>query len=114
MSIEHAPAHDGEHAAAAHAHPGPKRYAVIGLILAIITMAEVIAYTQSSIKPLLVPILLVMSAAKFILVVGFFMHLRFDNPLFTAVFGFGLLVAGSVITALMFLFGQYPFPNHAG
>ena len=42
------------------------------------------------------------------------MHLRFDHPLFSGVFGFGLLVAASVITALMFLFGQYPLPLHAG
>ena len=57
-------------------------------------------------------ILLVLSAVKFATVVGFFMHLRFDNPLFLAVFGFGLAVAGSVITAFMFLFGQYPQPPH--
>ena len=55
---------------------------------------------------------LVLSAVKFATVVGFFMHLRFDNPLFLAVFGFGLAVAGSVITAFMFLFGQYPQPPH--
>jgi hypothetical protein len=47
-------------------------------------------------------------------VVGFYMHLRFDHPLFTGVFGFGLAVGASVITALMFLFGQYPHPLHHG
>jgi len=41
-------------------------------------------------------------------VVGFYMHLKFDHPLFTGVFGFGLMVGGSVITALIFLFAQYP------
>ena len=56
--------------------------------------------------------MLALSAAKFVLVVGFYMHLRFDHPLFTGVFGFGLAVAASVITALLFLFGQYPLPIH--
>jgi cytochrome c oxidase subunit 4 len=110
--------HDLVHGADAqeleHAHPGAKTYVLIGLVLAIITLAEVWAYTQPSIRPILVPVLLVLSASKFVLVVGFYMHLRFDHPLFTGVFGFGLAVAGSVITALMFLFGQYPVPIHHG
>jgi cytochrome c oxidase subunit 4 len=87
---------------------------VVGAILATITMIEVWAYTQESIRPMLVPILLGLSAAKFVLVVGFYMHLRFDHPLFTGVFGFGLAVAASVITAVMFLFGQYGLPAHHG
>jgi hypothetical protein len=69
-------------------------------------------YTQESVRAFLVPLLLVLSAAKFATVVGFYMHLKFDHPLFLGVFGFGLLVAASVITALMFLFGQYPLPHH--
>jgi cytochrome c oxidase subunit 4 len=106
----HAP--HGEEHAMEHAHPGAKTYTIVGVILAIITLLEVWAYTQESIRPVLVPILLVLSASKFAMVVGFYMHLRFDHPLFTGVFGFGLLVAASVITALMFLFGQYPLPIH--
>ena len=75
-------------------------------------MLEVWVYNIEAIRPFLVIILLPLSAAKFAIAVGFYMHLRFDNPLFTGVFGFGLLVAASVITALMFLFGQYPLPIH--
>jgi cytochrome c oxidase subunit IV len=93
-----------------HSHPGAKTYIIIGVVLAIITGVEVWAYTLETLRPVLVPILLTLSAAKFVLVVGFYMHLRFDHPLFTGVFGFGLVVAASVITALMFLFGQYPLP----
>jgi cytochrome c oxidase subunit 4 len=114
MSTEHV-AHD-PHAEGGHdlehAHPGAKTYVAIGVVLAIITLTEVWAYNQGFIRPYLVPVLLVLSAAKFALVVGFYMHLRFDHPLFTGVFGFGLGVAGSVITALMFLFGQYALPHH--
>jgi len=110
---EHDLAHDDEHALE-HAHPGAKTYTIVGLILAVITLAEVFFYTQESVRAFLVPLLLVLSATKFVLVVGFYMHLRFDHPLFTGVFGFGLMVAGSIITALMFLFGQYPRPPYGG
>jgi len=112
----HASGHGGGHEehAAEHGHPGAKTYTIIGVILAVITLAEVFFYTQEAVRAFLVPLLLLLSAAKFAIVVGFYMHLRFDNPLFTAVFGFGLVVAASVITALMFLFGQYPLPQHIG
>src|SRR5919197_468914 len=112
MSTEHHLAHEAGRHELEHAHPGARTYTLVGVVLAVITMTEVWAYTQEFLRPVLVPILLVLSAAKFILVVGFYMHLRFDAPLFTGVFGFGLAVAGSVITALLFLFGQYPFPIH--
>lgn len=110
----HLPAAHGDEHAVEHAHPGARTYVIVGVILAIITMTEVWAYTQSSIKPILVPLLLILSASKFAMVVGFYMHLRYDHPLFLGVFGFGLLVAGSIITALMFLVGQYPLPTHVG
>jgi len=103
--------HGAEHAGLEQAHPGPRTYVLVGVVLAIITGVEVFAYTQESVRPILVPILLVLSATKFVLVVGFYMHLKFDHPLLTGVFGFGLAVAGSVITALLFLFHQYPLPH---
>jgi cytochrome c oxidase subunit 4 len=113
-ATEHHLGHEapGHHEAAEHAHPGPKTYTIIGVVLAVITLAEVHFYTNEAVRPILVPILLILSACKFVLVVGFYMHLKFDHPLLTGVFGFGLAVAGSVITALMFLFGQYPLPHH--
>ena len=97
-----------------HAHPGARTYTLVGVVLAIITLLEVWAYTQEFLKPVLVPVLLVLSAIKFVTVVGFYMHLKFDHPLFTGVFGFGLAVGASVITALIFLFHQYPYPTHGG
>ena len=108
----HLTTHDVTTHDAEHAPPGPRTYVIVGVILAVITLLEVYAYTEERIRPLLVPILLILSATKFVLVVGFYMHLKFDAPLFTGVFGFGLAVGGSVITALLFLFGQYPFPIH--
>jgi cytochrome c oxidase subunit IV len=108
--MSHAAAHEHEEDEG-HGHPGPRTYVIVGVVLAVITLLEVYAYTAEAIRPILVPILLVLSATKFVLVVGFYMHLKFDAPLFTGVFGFGLMVAGSIITALLFLFGQYPLPH---
>src|SRR5437660_9901545 len=100
MSSEHHLAHEAEHEGLEHAHPKPKTYALIGLVLAIITMAEVWAYTQPSVRPILVPILLVLSACKFAMVVGAYMLLRLVHPVFLGLVGFVLSVAVRVITVL--------------
>ena len=60
-----------------------------------------------ALAPMLVPILMVMMAAKFALVVMFFMHLKFDGPLLTGVFVWGLFIATAIILALMALFGKF-------
>src|SRR5437762_695563 len=52
----------------------------------------------------LVPVLLVLSTAKFALVVMFYMHLKADSKLFTFLFGAPLLLALGVMVALLFLF----------
>ena len=110
-TTEHHLAHDAADAGLEHGHPGPRTYVIVGVVLALITVAEVWAYNQAELRPILVPLLLVLSATKFVTVVGFYMHLKFDHPLLTGIFGFGLTVGGSVITALIFLFGQYPLPH---
>src|SRR6266851_2027354 len=58
-------------------------------------------------KHLLVTLLLVFSVIKFALVVAFFMHLRYDNKVLTALFVGPLLIAMIIILALMALFGSY-------
>jgi cytochrome c oxidase subunit 4 len=52
----------------------------------------------------IVPILLTLSSIKFVLVAGFFMHLRYDRPVLTAVFAGGLAVAIVIVLALYLLF----------
>ena len=113
MSASHIPAVGAETKAEEHAHPGVGSYIRIALVLAALTVLEVFVYTQGWLGALMVPTLLGLAVAKFILVVGFYMHLRFDSVLFTFVFGFGLFIALGVVTALMFLFGHNPLPVHA-
>ncbi len=62
------------------------------MILAAITAAEV-SVTYLGIGPLLLPVLLIMMAAKFVTVVSYFMHLKFDKRIFTFMFYMGLTLA---------------------
>lgn len=69
-----------------------KQYIVIALILAIITAAEV-TLSYVDVGAIFLPALLIMMVAKFIIVVSFFMHLKFDNRIFSFMFYLGLLLA---------------------
>lgn len=76
-----------------HDHPSDKQYVMVALVLAAITLAEVLVYYVESLEGLLVPILAVMSILKFALVVLWFMHLRFDSRLFRRLFFTGVALA---------------------
>ncbi|HUQ47026.1 MAG TPA: cytochrome C oxidase subunit IV family protein [Gemmatimonadaceae bacterium] len=99
--------HDVAHAEETH-HPGWPTYWKVALILTLITVAEVWAYYIPSFvaSRAFVPLLLIMSAVKFFIVVAFYMHLKYDHKLFRALFTGPLFIAGSTLIALLFLFGQ--------
>lgn len=82
-------------------HPGPKEYIRIGLILALITAIEVGVYYVPSLRPLIVPILLVLSLIKFSLVVLWFMHLKFDSRLFRRLLVGGIVLAIGVYSVVL-------------
>ena len=91
-----------------HEHPTWKEYKWVALILTLITVVEVwIYYTPFSKTPLFVPVLLIMSVAKFTIVVMFYMHLKYDHKLFKALFTGPLIIAISTIIALFFLFATH-------
>ena len=95
-----------------HAHPSTGTYLAIGVILVIITLVEVGVFYVPAFKPALVPVLLVLSAVKFTLVVMFYMHLKSDHPLFTLILSLPLLIATAVIIALLFLFRVFTAGTH--
>ena len=101
------------HAAAlhddSHDHPGQMVYIKVAAILAAVTALEVIIYDIDALEDILVPALLLLSAGKFIAVVGYFMHLKFDDKRYTWVFVSGLVIAFSVFlgTAAMFIYHNY-------
>src|SRR5207247_485651 len=90
------------------AHPQSREYVILAIILSVVTAAEVAAWYWEAIRALMIgstvvdllpPVLIVMSAFKFALVVMFYMHLKFDHRLFSGVFLFGLAAAGFIIIA---------------
>ncbi len=87
------------------AHPGPLEYIKIGLILAAITAVEVGIYYIEAIEDVLVPILIVLSALKFSMVVLWFMHLRFDSRLFAWLLAGGLMLAGILMVIVLSTLG---------
>jgi cytochrome c oxidase subunit 4 len=80
-------------------HPEPYQYVVVGIILAGITAIEVALYYIEGLNfETLVVVLLGLSALKFFIVVGFFMHLRYDAKLFSVLFFGGLALAIAIFT----------------
>ena len=94
---------------AVHEHPTWSVYWKVATILTVITVAEVWCYYVPGFvaTAFFVPTLLLLSAVKFVIVVMFYMHLKYDHKLFRALFTGPLLVAIVTIIALMFLFGHF-------
>ncbi|MDP9363002.1 MAG: cytochrome C oxidase subunit IV family protein [Chloroflexota bacterium] len=92
-------------------HPGERTYINVAIVLAVITAIEVAIYYVEALEDFLVPILIVLSIAKFIYVVGYFMHLKFDDRRFRWVFLAGLVISTSAVLALLAMFwtDQYYF-----
>ena len=105
---------DTAHAPGEHAHPTWQLYVGIAVILFVLTALEVGAYEIAErgmggafgafVSGMVVEILLVLSAVKFALVAMFYMHLKQDSKLFSALFVFPILIAIVVILALFALF----------
>ena len=89
-------------------HATVRTYVHVAIVLAIITALEVATlYVPGIPNPVLVISLLVMSAVKFYLVVGFFMHLKYDHPIMRALFVGPLAIAVAIILAVMALFSAF-------
>lgn len=87
-----------------HAHPNVGTYLRVAAVLVILTVLEVGVFYVPAFHPILVPVLLVLSACKFALVVLFYMHLKMDSPFFSFLFGAPLVLATGVLVALLLLF----------
>ena len=95
-----------------HEHPTWKQYKWVALILTILTVLEVwVYYTPLQNTPVFTPVLLILSAIKFAIVVMFYMHLKYDHRLFRALFTGPLMVAIITLISLLFLFGAFSVPR---
>jgi len=101
-----APSHHAD-GAGAHGHVSAATYVKVAVILTLITAMEFSAIYIRQLSPILIPLLLVLSAAKFSLVVLFFMHLRYDRRVVSFIFAGSLTVAIGIAIALMTLTGQF-------
>jgi cytochrome c oxidase subunit 4 len=78
-------------------------YIKIAIILALITALEVSTY-YVDFGPLFMPSLIIMMVVKFVMVVSYFMHLKFDSKIFSFLFYTGLGLALFVYIAALATF----------
>lgn len=88
-------------------HPSPWEYVKIALILAVLTAAEVAASYMDVDDGLKIAALLGMMVIKFVLVVLWYMHIRFDNPGYGRVFTVGIALAVAVYGVVLLCFGVF-------
>ena len=95
-----------EHSAAGeHATIGTY-LAVAGILTAVTGLEFGVIYVRR-LAPVLIPLLLTLSAGKFALVVMFFMHLRYDSRVLTFLFVAPLVLAVVIAVAVTTLTGQF-------
>jgi cytochrome c oxidase subunit IV len=107
----------GAHEHAEHDHPTAGLYLKIGLVLFVLTALEVgayeLAYTHgdtpigAAVRPVVIPILLFLSAIKFGLVAMYYMHLKQDRKLLSGLFVFPLILAAVIIVGLILLMAYH-------
>ncbi len=79
-------------------------YVQIAMLLAVITGVEIVAIGLPFAKWLLVSALVILSLVKFLFVIFYFMHLRWDKAFCTILFFIGLILAGGTMWGLVHLF----------
>ncbi len=91
----------------AHGHEPSKFhiYIQIAMILAVITSVEVVLVYLPLAKWLVIAALVTLSAVKFMFVIFYFMHLRWDKLFCTILFFIGLVLGSFTMFALLHLFG---------
>jgi cytochrome c oxidase subunit 4 len=97
------------HAEQSHGSPlNIRQYIYITLFLGVVTVVELALSYSGWAASVFVPMLIVLSAVKFGVVVALFMHLRFEARLFTQMFVFGLVLGAAILLALIGLFWNDP------
>lgn len=91
---------------AGHTEPSKFHFYIqIAMILAVITGVEVVLIYLPISKGIIVGTLVTLSAVKFLYVIFYFMHLRWDKVFCTILFFIGIVLAGFTMFALLHLFG---------
>lgn len=85
-------------------HPTPRFYVWVGIILAIITYVEYWAFGWDMQRVWINAVLFALSTVKFVMVVGFFMHLKFEHRLFRQVFAAGMILGLALTLSVLALY----------
>jgi cytochrome c oxidase subunit 4 len=81
-------------------------YVQIAMILGVITGVEIVLVYLPLAHWFVFATLATLSAVKFMFVIFYFMHLRWDKVFCTILFFIGLVLAGGTMWALLHLFGS--------
>jgi cytochrome c oxidase subunit 4 len=84
----------------------------VAAFLCVLTAMEITVFYVPALKSVIVPVLLVLAAAKFALIAMFFMHLKYDSWALSAYFLFPLFIAFLLLSALLMLFAY--LAHHMG
>jgi cytochrome c oxidase subunit 4 len=88
-------------------HPSAKEYIRIGIILGVLTALEVTSYYVDVSTAILIPTLFVLAFVKFVIVVLWFMHLRFDDRRYARFFVMGLALAFTLYLIVLISFRTF-------
>ena len=109
-----APSHAGSGHDHGHESSKFQIYVQIAMLLAVITGIEIVCVYLPFAKWLVVTTLVVLSTVKFMFVIFYFMHLRWDKLFCTILFFIGLILASGTMWALLSLFSaeaSLPLPT---
>lgn len=96
-------AHPGE-----HHHPTPVQYVKIAILLAVLTVIEVALYYVNEASDMGGwdgPLLIILALFKFVIVVGWYMHLRFESSALSKFFTAGFILAMILYAVMLLTFG---------
>jgi cytochrome c oxidase subunit 4 len=84
-------------------HPDVRQYVLIAVVLVIITAFEIAtSYLNTAHTNWIIIALGAMAIVKFVLVTGWYMHMKSDHPLFRRFFILGIVLA-SIVYGIVFL-----------
>jgi cytochrome c oxidase subunit 4 len=91
-----------------HAHPGPRQYVLIAVVLCVLTALEVgLYYLEGDINDNLIIVMLwVLAVVKFFLVAAWYMHMKMDAPFFRRTFVVGICLAIAVYGVVLLTFAS--------
>ncbi len=87
-----------------HAHPTPAQYWKLAVVLAVLTAVEVAMFyidLELELGALNALILIILALLKFVIVVGWYMHLRFEKPMLNRFFTAGFILATSLYLVVL-------------